>query len=180
MYANLLDYSNSYSQLEKEGLSCIFAWCNDISFVPVWTSLQLVTGHKLLVTGIIEWAQAYFSSGIGRAHHAMVHITIIYMNTPWNSYVQMITVMQMLLVEFHWERSQHRQKAHLNLEHLADSTVTAKYGPERILYTLSIVLHYFASYSMAGQLRSTQTCQTISPEALNFWLMKAAYCGAAE
>ena len=96
----------------RKGRVIMYLWSNKVSFVPVWTSLQLVTGHKPLATGIIEWAQAYFFSGIGKSS-PMVHITT--MNTPWNSYVQMVTVMQMLLVEFHSERSQHRQKTHLNL-----------------------------------------------------------------
>ena len=62
------------------------------------------------------------------------------------------------------------------MEHLADSPVTPKYGPDKTLPCPQ----FYTIHSMVGQPRLTQTCQPIFPEVPNFQSMKDAYCGATE
>ena len=65
----------NYTQLEKEWLSCIF-WYKQILFLPVWTSVFLITDHKPLRATIIL-AQAYVSSGISKSTPMIVIVACL-------------------------------------------------------------------------------------------------------
>ena len=174
---SLTKSERNYSQLEKEGLSCIFGVTKFHSYL-FGHPFDLVTDHKPLLALMNEHkpTSPQASARVRRWSLLLSAYEYSLKFRCTNDHSNADALSRVPLREVPAQTETPAELAWNTLQILLLLPNRYKFGPDEIQHCLQ----FYTTCIMVGQQRLTQAYPVIFPEALNFQYMKDAYYGATE